>query len=389
MSPTDDTASPAPQGLRIVHVDSERGFSGGEVQVFLLLERLGALGYQTSLICPPGSRSAAEAERHGIACVNVRMRNDLDLPAIAALARAFRRQRAQIVHLHTGRANWLGGLAARLVGVPAVSSRRMERQVKRNWRTRLLYRHLLQRVVAISPAVESCLLAAGVPAERLQIIPEGVERSRLQPDKGRTATRSALGAEPEDVVVLALAALVRRKGLDVLLDALALLAAERQRPRVWIAGDGPERAALTAQIAALGLGDQVQLLGQRLDAPDLLAACDLFVLPSRQEGLGVSALEAMAVGRPVVASAVGGLGFSVVAERTGLLVPPEDPSALAAALRRLLRDPELRARLGAAGPKRVAEGFLAEQMVAAHDQLYRSVLDEWRGKPRNNVRRKA
>jgi glycosyltransferase involved in cell wall biosynthesis len=359
-------------------VNSERGFSGGEVQVLLLLEGLRKLGHQPVLFCPPKSRSFEEAVRRNLPVVATRMRNDFDWPAIVALVRGFRHCGADLVHLHTGRANWLGGLAAWLVGLPAITTRRMDRVVKRNWRTRLIYRHLVQRALPISPAVAACLIEGGVPAERIALIAEGVDPRQLQPRAGREETRAARGATADEHVLLALSALVHRKGLDVLLEALALLAADGLPATLWIAGDGPERATLAAHAARLGLDRHVQFLGQRQDGPDLLAACDVFVMPSRREGLGVAALEAMAAGRPVVCSAVGGLTFSVVDGRTGLLVPPDDPRALAAAIARLLRDDALRHRLGAAGPGRIAEGFLTEQVVAAHEQLYRTVLREWK-----------
>jgi glycosyltransferase involved in cell wall biosynthesis len=366
-----------PEPLCIAHVTSETGFSGGEVQVFLLLEGLRQRGHRVLLLCPAGSRSAEEAARRGIAYLTVRMRNDLDWPAVIALARAFRQHRPDLVHLHTGRANWLGGLAAYALHLPAISTRRMDRRVKRNWRTRLIYHHLVQRAVAISPAVTTCLAAGGVPPARTRLIYEAVDPAHLQPTVDRSATRAALGAQPADRVLLALAALIRRKGLDVLLDALPLVAAHRLRPLLWIAGDGPERSALRTQAERLGLGGQVQFLGRRSDVPDLLAACDVFVLPSRREGLGVSALEAMAAARPVVCSAVGGLTDSVVDGRTGLLVPAEDPDRLAQALVRLLNDDDLRLRLGQAGPERIGEGFLAEQMVDAYERLYRDVMQQW------------
>jgi glycosyltransferase involved in cell wall biosynthesis len=306
------------------------------------------------------------------------MRNQIDLRAVRGLARAFRQSDTQLVHVHTGRANWLGGLAARAVGLPTVSSRRMDRRVKRGWRTRLLYRHLVQRVVAISPAVAACLRDGGVPDDRIELIAEGIEPSRLVPARDRTTTRAALGAGAEQVVLLAVAALVARKGLDVLLDALAQLATDGLRPPLWVAGAGPERAALEARCKRAGLSTAVRFLGARDDTADLLAACDIFVLPARREGLGVSALEAMAAARPVIASAVGGLTFSVVDGRTGLLVAPDDAAALAAAIRRVIGDPALRTRLGQAGPARVREGFLAEQMVAAHERLYQTVAEAWR-----------
>ena len=171
-------------------------------------------------------------------------------------------------------------------------------------------------------------------------------------------------------MLLVMAALVRRKGIDVLLDALARLSCP---PALLVAGEGEERPALEARASALGLAG-VRFLGQRADKGDLLAACDVLVLPSRQEGLGVAALEAMAAGRAVVASDVGGLGQAVVEGVTGLLVPPGDAAALAEAVARLARDPALRASLGAAGPARVEQGFRAECMVASYEALYREVL---------------
>jgi glycosyltransferase involved in cell wall biosynthesis len=164
---------------------------------------------------------------------------------------------------------------------------------------------------------------------------------------------------------------VHRKGIDVLVEACA------HAPRATVlvvAGDGPEHARL--EVRARELGIRALFLGPREDKAELLAACDVFALASRAEGLGVAALEAMACGRAVVATRVGGLMEAVVDGRTGLLVPPDEAGALAAALVRLHADPELRARLGAEGPRRLAEGFAAEQMVAAYERLYREVLAE-------------
>ncbi len=328
-------------------------------------------------MCPPGSRAEAEARERGLAVRGVAMRNDLDLPAVRTLRRLMRQERPQLAHLHTGRATWLGGLAARAAGVPALTTRRMDRAVARGPRTRLIHEHLTLRTVAISPGVAERLREGGVPDERVVRIPSAVDPEALRPRVGRAATRRAEGAGDE-VVLLALAALVRRKGLDVLLHALARLADRELRPALWIAGDGPERGPLEKLAGELGLSQQVRFLGRRSDPAELLAACDVLVLPSRLEGLGVAALEAMAAGRAVVATRVGGLGDAVVDGRTGLLVPPEDAVALADALAKLVADPALRERLAGEGPRRVAEGFLAEQMVAAYESLYRELVAEAR-----------
>ncbi len=360
------------QPLFIAHVDAERGFSGGEVQVFLLIEGLARRGHRNVLVCPPGSRAAAVAATRGIAVAPVPMRGDLDLAAVWRLRRLWRAAPPDVVHLHTGRAAWLGALAACAAGRPAVVTRRMDRAVARGWRTRLIYERCSRAVAAIAPGIAEQLAAGGVPRARIHVIPSAVDPARVRPVRGREAMRAALGAAPHDIVLLSAAALVQRKGLDVLLEALAALGARGLRPLVWIAGQGSAAPVLQAQAARLGLETQVRWLGARDDVGDLLAACDVFVLPSRAEGLGVAALEAMAAGRPVVASAVGGLASAVSDECTGLLVPPGDAVALGAALERLLHEPELRHRLGAAGPAHVAAHYSADAMVTAYERLYAS-----------------
>ncbi len=359
--------------LAIAHVDAEHGFSGGEVQVFLLMEGLRARGHRNVLIAPPGSEGEREARRRGFETQAVSMRNDLDLPAVLQLRREFTRAHVDLVHLHTARATWLGGLAARWAGVVAITTRRQDRRVARSPRTRLVYGRLVRRTVAISPAVAACLVRGGVERERLTTIASAVDPAQLAPAKSRAEMRAELGLRADDFVVLTLAALVPRKGVDVLLEACARL----ERPVVLlVAGDGPERQRLERQAQALGFAGAARFLGPRRDKAELLEACDVFALASRAEGLGVAALEAMACARAVVATRVGGLAEAVVAERTGLLVAAGDVGALAAALRRLHDEPTLRARLAAAGPQRVGEGYLAEQMVAAYEALYRVVLAE-------------
>lgn len=375
--PQDDRAPPG-RSLSILHVDAERGYSGGEVQVFLLLEGLRARGHRNVLAAPPGSRAEAEARARGFETCPVPMTSDLDLRSVVVLRRALARLAPDLVHLHTGRATWLGGLAAWRAGVPAITTRRMDRRVRPGPRTGLIYGTLVRRAAAISPAVAECLRAGGVDSARIVLIPSTIDPARVRPARGRDVVRGELGAGPRDVVLVSLAALHARKGLDVLVDALAELARRGCTPHAWLAGEGEERGALERRISERGLADRVRLLGRREDVGDLLAGADLFVLPAHREGLGVAALEAMAAGRPVVATRVGGLADAVVEGRTGLLVPPGDAAALAAAIERLVEDRALRERLGAAGPSRVAEGFLPAQMVAAYEGVYRGVIAESR-----------
>jgi glycosyltransferase involved in cell wall biosynthesis len=355
---------------RIAHVDSELGFSGGEVQVFLLMQGLRERGHEQVLVVPPGSEAARIGAERGYPVRSVPMRFDADVPAVWRMARAF--ADVDVVHLHTGRAGWLGGLAAWWTGRPAVVTRRMDRRVRRGFRTRWIYHRFTRHTAAISPAVQRCLEDGGVDPARITIVPDALDPSRIAPARGRAALRAELGADDGRFVVLAMAKLLHRKGLDLLLAAFARLPDDRAL--LVLAGSGPEEAALRAQAAQLGLRERVRFLGHRDDTGDLLAAADLFVLPSRAEGLGVAALEALAAARPVLATAVGGLAEVVVDGRCGVLVPPEDVPALAAALQRLRGDEPLRQRLAAAGPARVDEGFRAHHMTDSYERMYADAL---------------
>jgi len=362
--------------LTIAHVDTESGFSGGQVQVFLLMEGLARAGVRNVLFCRPGSVEERRARERSIAVRTVAMRADWQITAIPRLARGFIAEGADLVHLHTGRANWLGGWAARRAGRPAITTRRMDRPIRRGRWSNKLYGDLVRRAVAISPAVSRVLAKAGVPNERIVTICSSVDPDAAKPTRESAVVRAELGTHDGDVVLLALAQLSRRKGFDILLQALAQLADRDDLPTwcCWLAGDGEVGPALQSQADHLGLGKRVRFLGLRSDAPDLLAAADLFVMPSRAEGLGVAALEAMAAGLPVVASRVGGLADAVAHGETGQLVAPEDPLALATTLIELLKDADLRARLGAAGPAHVARNFSVQTMVDGYLALYREVL---------------
>jgi glycosyltransferase involved in cell wall biosynthesis len=186
-------------------------------------------------------------------------------------------------------------------------------------------------------------------------------------------------------VVAIVASLHERKGHAVLLDALALLAARGVEPLCLAAGTGPEGDALQDRARSLGITGSVRWLGQVADVRPVLAAADVVVMPSLAEGLGVAAIEAMAAGRPVVASAVGGLPELITDDVQGLLVPPRDAGALATALERCLADPALRARLGAAGESRAA-AFSTAAMARGTVSVYERALASRRAGRRDGDR---
>jgi glycosyltransferase involved in cell wall biosynthesis len=209
----------------------------------------------------------------------------------------------------------------------------------------------------------------GVPARKLRMVHNGVSMQRFDvPIK--TALRASLVSKVDQPIVLTIGRLVQQKGHRFLLQA-----ATRVPNAVFVlVGDGPERRTLEAQAEALGVRNRVVFLGYRQDIPDLLACADLLVLPSLFEGLPLSVLEAMAAGKPVIASDVGGTNEAVVPEQTGLLVPPANPWALAGAIRRMLFDRQLAQRLAVNGKERVRQEFSATTMVQSVMRIYDDVL---------------
>ena len=361
--------------MLIAHINSERGCSGGEVQVFLLIDALAKLGFENLLVSPSGSWSEKEAKARSIPTFGIRMRNDFDVRSLQKLTHSFRIANPDVVHLHTGRATWLGGLAAKFAGKPALTTRRMDRRVSRGPRTKLIYGTLVQRAVAISPAVRDCLIEGGVAEDSIDLIWDAVDPDGFAPDHSRDEVRAELGISAAEIVLITTAALVRRKGIDVLIEAVAQVCAAGTPIRLLIAGVGEERELLESLSSERGVAAQVQFLGWRSDKEDLLAASDIFVLASRREGLGVAALEAMAAGVPVVASRVGGLSQAVVEGETGFLVEPENSNGMADAIVRLAKDANLRREIGQRGRERVAQKFGITEQAKQYVESYKRVIE--------------
>lgn len=292
------------------------------------------------------------------------------------LVHALAADRPAVFHAHL---NWplackFGLLAARIRRVPAVIgtvqlfvAALVNRSVRFQQR---IVSAGVHRYVAVSEEVARRMtMCFGIPPEKLRVIHNGVDPGPFggPPD---ARLRTTLTGDRHRPLVLTLARLAPQKGLDTLLAAARLV----PEAVFAVAGDGPERGALEAQAATLGLADRMRFLDHRRDVAALLDACDVFALPSLFEGLPLAVLEAMAAGKPVVASNIGGTDEAVLDGVTGLLVPPSDARALARAIREVLGDPSLARRLGAAGRSRVHAEFSARRMVSAVEATYDEVL---------------
>jgi glycosyltransferase involved in cell wall biosynthesis len=233
-------------------------------------------------------------------------------------------------------------------------------------------------VVAVSGSHLDQLRNAGVTADALRVIPNGVDSGHFRPDRrsDRPAILTRLGFESfrEPILVGAAGNLRPVKGYDVLLEAASLALRRVPQLRFAIWGEGPARPALEAAVSRLGLAGRLVFPGRIPDPAASLAACDLFVQPSRSESFGLAAAEAMACGVPVIASAVGGLTDLIEDGITGLLTAPDSPAGLATSIAYLADDPGLRNRMGAAARERIVNRFTLETMVQSYKVLYENLM---------------
>ena len=311
----------------------------------------------------------------GVPVTLIGKRAKVDPMALWRLTRWLKDKRFDVVQTWIFAANTYGRIAAHWAGVPVVVTAEMAVDLWKGRRDLAVDRRLAgwcDKVVGNSHAVVDFYRKAGVPEDRLAMIPSGIadeEPPAVDPDR----VRAELGVPAGAPLALFAGRLAPQKGVDDLLAALDLLQHVRPDLHTLIVGDGPDREALESTARAFHLNGRVRFLGHRDDVPRLLAASDLLVLPSLYEGLPNVVLEAMRFRKPVVATAAPGTTEVVTPDETGLLVPVRDHPALAQAIRRVIAEPELAHRLGAAGRARVEAEFRAETMVARFAALYESL----------------
>ena len=355
--------------LKILHIDPERNWGGGEAQVLGLLTYLCRKGHRNDLLTHPGGRLFEQSGPLGVKRLSLMPRNDLDLRPVPALRRLIRSEKYDIVHFHTKRAHALSLWLPRGPQSPKyVVTRRMDYPETRSWYTRYLYNRRVDGVVAISRVIMNLLIEAGVEPERIRLIHSGIDPQRFD----RCADGSA-SAEYEAVVGI-IASLEERKGHRYLFEAAAILKQRGHRIKYLVAGEGSARRELEERVKALNLGDEVRFCGFVSDAPAYLSQIDIFILPSLYEGLGVAVLEAMAAGKPVIASRVGGLPELVADRVTGLLVAPKNTEGLAQAIARLAGEKSLAREMGKRGAERARASFSLEQMAAKNEAYYYELI---------------
>jgi len=353
--------------VHILNVDTEMGWRGGQQQVMLLAQGLARhprFAGSALTVCQTGSELATRLAAANLPHTAIDVGSSWSPTAMWRLRTLAASFQADIVHAHASHAHNLAALATMGTKRRLIVTRRVDFAPKGLWK----YRRCA-RVVAISQAIAGVL---GAQAGNVEVIPSGIDPQRFaMADRARG--RASLGLGDDVVVVLCVAALEDHKGHETLLSAWERFAAQHPRAHLLLAGTGALRNALELRSGSL---PRVRLLGFRDDIPDLLAAADVFVLTSHQEGLGTAVMDAMICGLPVVATRAGGIPELINDEMDGLLAPVRDAVAVAERLERLLVDPALRIRLGTAARSTAERRFLASAMVDAYVGLYARVLGQ-------------
>jgi glycosyltransferase involved in cell wall biosynthesis len=360
-------------------------FGGGERYLELLFDHLDRARFRRLLICPEPGPFLERMEQRGVETRLVHLTPLLNPLALWRLTRLLVRERVTILQTHGARANFYGRIAGRLAGVPVIIST-VHNSLKdyeiRSLR-RGLYGFLLRltlpivhRIICVSDAnrwdlIEECPAAAA----KMQTVYNGVDPAAFPSHPDRKKVREELGIVAGPVLVM-IARLTEQKGHRYLLQAVPILLKTWPQFCCVFVGAGELHDSLHRMAIDLGVEQACRFVGVREDIADVLAAADVVVLPSLSEGFPFVLLEALAMGCPVVASRVNGVPELIEDHKTGLLVPPRDPQALAAAIQEILSDPTAASEMGAVGRAVVRERFTVDRMVADTTAIFDAAMQD-------------
>ena len=360
--------------MRVLHLNTERTWRGGERQTFWLAETLSRRGHESRLACRPEGPLAAKAKERGLAVFPLSPSFEFDLFAARRIRRHLLETGTDILHAHTGHAVGLGAMAVRGTDVKLVVTRRVDFPLKVDVFSRWKYGRA-HAVACISGWVRKMVLDGGVPEGKTVVIPSGIDPTGYPLEADRDRLRRERGVDLKEVVLVHVGALVPHKDQAVLLRAVERAAREVRRFRLILLGDGPLRKTLEQLARDLGIADRTVFMGNISDVLAYTALADLFVFSSKEEGLGTALLDALAVGVPTAATAAGGIPDIYGGPDAPELSPPGDPEALARNILSVLNDPEEARRRAERGRQRIAH-FTVEAMADGYEVLYRKVLSQ-------------
>jgi glycosyltransferase involved in cell wall biosynthesis len=375
LEPIEHLPMPGPPRVRVVEILATGSNGGAQEHLYSLLTRIDRSRYETSVVSLSSGPAVRKLQRAGIPVLVLDEPDDAT--AVGAVAAHVASIRPDVIHNHMYRAELVGTRAAIALGavghrrpyvVSTVHSSRV-RSAEDREQLRRLTPHIDQ-LIAVSRSIERKIQDEGRATTRMRMIYNGVDLDRYDHQEPCCTLRDDYGMEPGSQIVGVVARLEPEKGHPTLIEAWPLVLRSVPDAYLLIVGEGSRREELERQVRDLRIAHRVVFTGRRDDVPGVTAALDVAVLPSYREAQGLTILEAMALSRPVVASNVGGIPEMIQDGVTGLLVPPGDSAALAAAIVRLLEDHSLADTLGRAGHDLVHDRFCIELMVKAIEEIY-------------------
>jgi glycosyltransferase involved in cell wall biosynthesis len=361
--------------LKIGHVDTGLVLRGGQRQLLLLARGLRPRGHSQLIVCPEGSELYGCATADGFAALALPQNDFRHIQGIWQLRRRLHQDGLMLLHAHDGVGQTVAWLSSLATGARRIATRRVTYLPKRRLDYRLKYKHTCHAVVAVSHFVGRILEDTGIPREMVNVIPDGIEIPERLPDAAsRHATRAKWHLGESEFVIGHLGGISAEKGQDLALKALEILANRLPNAKLVLGGNISAEELATSRLASAVAGGQVLLAGFQENLFEFFSGLDVYIMPSRSEGLGSAALLAMAHALPVIATRVGGLPEVVEEGKTGWLVAPESPNALADAIAAAASNPARLKELGSNARLRSKE-FSADIMVERTEALYRRLMN--------------
>lgn len=367
------------QKLKIVHTEASEGWGGQEIRVMVELREMAKRGHRTIIIAPPESNIFRRGLDFQIETWPLSMRRSDFFHNLKWLSSFFRSEKIDVVNTHSSRDSWLAGFAARKAKVPLIiKTRHISARVSRGWLTRLVYQHLHDYIITTSDGIaEDMVQFNGFNPDRISAIPTGVDLKRFSLASSKSDLRAELGL-PEDARLVGMVSVLRSwKGHPDFLRAAKEVKKRMPNTYFLIVGEGPRRDPIEEDLLEMGLEDFIFLIGHRDEIPQILQDLDVFVLPSyANEGVPQALLQALAMERPVVATAVGGIPEVIKSEEHGILSEPQNPKALAASIMEMLESPARAIKMAQAGRQRIIEHYSLQNMVDRLEAIYYRFLSK-------------
>ncbi|MGQ9603057.1 MAG: glycosyltransferase [bacterium] len=368
--------------IDVVHLIGFLAAGGAERNLYYLAPHLAKSKFRYAIVCLfTKGEFAPIVESTGVPVFELRYRQRFTIQTIIRLTRFLRRNKVKILHAHLFHAAFIGRIAAWLAGTPIIIDHSRGLYPPKRWYHRFFERLAIiirtdLRLSVSNEIANDMVENEWTPRSKIRIVTSGVDPDHFQvPEDIRCSTRKALGLEG-CIVIGTIGRLIEAKGFDLLIEVASLLREQDNRIKFLLIGYGPLEDSLRSEILRRNLSDCIYMLGKRTDIPALLSAMDIYLTTSRSEGVPVTLFEAMAAGKPIVATSVGGIPDVIEDGKDGILVPSRDPEAIARAIMRLLNDKALAESLVANARKKFLENYSTQAVLSKMENIYAELIEK-------------